>query len=98
MTTFEKTCTPSRLACVHVCCPSSIVMKVLKPIILAIKTKYNRFRMNFHDVPDTEIANVLSEYGIQKHMLPTEMRGAIPLNLYQAEWIETRRAIEMTEI
>lgn len=98
MTTFEKTCLPSRLACVHICCPSSVVMRVLKPIILALKTKYSRFRMNFHNVPDTEIANVLTEYGIQKHMLPTEMGGTIPLNIYQAEWIATRRAIEMTEI
>ena len=97
MVTFEKTCLPTRLACFHVCCPSSIVMKILRPILMALRTMC-RYRMSFHDVPETEIANVLTEYGIQPHMLPTEMGGTIPLNLYQSEWIVNRRSIEMTEI
>jgi hypothetical protein len=98
MITFEKTYLPPvHLASVHVCCPSSIVMKVLRPFMLALNTKYSRYRMSFHDVLETEIANVRTQYGIQPHMLPTEMGGTTPFNIYHSEWVANRRSFEMTE-
>jgi hypothetical protein len=56
MITFEKKCLPVHLASVHVCCPSSIVMKVLRPVMLALNAKYSWYGMSFHDVLETEIA------------------------------------------
>jgi hypothetical protein len=49
-----------------------------------------------HDVSENEIVHALSEYGISREMLPTEMGGTVELN--PTEWIAQRRAAEMEEI
>jgi hypothetical protein len=49
-----------------------------------------------HDVAETEILEVLSQYGLEKAMLPTLMGGTVELNL--EEWIANRRAVEMEEL
>lgn len=49
-----------------------------------------------HNVPDSEITQVLSCYGILQSMLPSEMGGSLELN--QGEWIANRRAAELQEI
>jgi hypothetical protein len=55
-----------------------------------------RSRTLFHDVPESQIVDILSSYGILKEMLPTEMGGTVRLN--QAEWMASRRAAEREEI
>ena len=56
-----------------------------------------RARTLAHDVPDTEILQVLIKYGISKSMLPTEMGGGLSAN-HQLEWLANRRAVELEEI
>jgi len=53
--------------------------------------------MVIHDgVPESEIVDALSQYGILQHMLPTEMGGTLQLDL--SEWIAYRRSVEMEAI
>ena len=63
---------------------------------VAFADKRFRARTIAHDVSENEILDVLSKYGIQKEMLPTEMGGSIELN--RSEWIANRWAVEMEEI
>lgn len=63
---------------------------------MALKKKTTRSRTLFHDVPESEILDVLAEYGILKNMLPTEMGGTVVLN--QREWMANRWAIEIEEL
>ena len=55
-----------------------------------------RSRTVAHDVSETNILHVLSNYGIEKESLPTEMGGSFLLD--QSEWIANRRAAELEEI
>ena len=50
----------------------------------------------YHNVPETEIIESLSQYGILGSMLPTEMGGRVEFS--QTEWLSQRRSIEMEEI
>lgn len=68
----------------------------MKPILSALLDSRGRSRMIIHDVPDSNIVEDLSRYGIQKEMLPTEMGGSYEFNAY--EWIANRRAAELEEI
>jgi hypothetical protein len=45
---------------------------------------------------ESNLLDSLSECGILKEMLPTEMGGTVRLD--QADWIATRRAAELKEI
>lgn len=58
--------------------------------------KETRQRFLMHDARPNGILRVLSEFGITKDMLPTEMGGDIQLD--QSEWIANRFAIEMEEL
>lgn len=69
---------------------------MLLRILMALKTKTTRCRTLFHDVPESEILKVLSNYGILPDMLPMEMGGSVVLN--QPEWIANRWAVELEEI
>jgi hypothetical protein len=93
---FEKTCLPVQCISFHICCPTSVILNVLKPIASAFTDKRARARTVIHDVPESKILDILSEYGIMKEMLPTEMGGTIRLN--QSEWMANRRAAEMEEL
>lgn len=93
---FEKSCLPVRFISVHSCCPTSVIMKVMAPVMRALTDKRVRARIMTHDVPESDIVNALSDYGITKAMLPTEMGGDVELN--QSEWIADRRAVELQEI
>jgi hypothetical protein len=75
---------------------SAIFDKMIKRITKALMDRHTRSRVLEHDVPESQILDVLSHYGIMKDMLPTEMGGTIELN--QAEWIASRRATELEEI
>ena len=95
---FEKSCFPVQCIAQHICRPSSVVMELLKPVTAVFTDKRARVRTVFHDVPEDEPLNALSEYGILKDMLPTEMGGTLQLDLRMQEWMDTRRAVEMEEI
>ena len=87
---------PIRFCALHACCAASLVHRIIKPIIFALKDKESRSRTLFHDVPEGMIHEVLSSYGIKKDMLPTDMGGTLQFN--QCAWIANRRAAELQEI
>lgn len=93
---FEMKVWPVHSVCGHQCCPTSILMRVLRPVLMALTDKRLRARTIWHDIPETEIISALSEYGILKEMLPTEMGGDVLLD--QVEWMANRRAVELEEI
>ena len=71
-------------------------MPFLLQILSAVMDKESRARMLFHTVPENELFSVLSEYGLQQDMLPTDMGGSLEFDM--SEWIENRRANELEEI
>lgn len=73
-----------------------VIRRFVLPIIRALAGPWMRAREIVHNVPESEITNALSEYGIEKEMLPTEMGGTVELNV--SEWIAQRRALEMEEL
>lgn len=96
MILFYRTCWPVRPMPVHSCCSPSIYRRICKPIVNAVLTKEGRARWWIHDAPPEKIVEALSSYGITRDMLPTQMGGAVQLNL--SEWLANRRAIEMEEL
>ena len=93
---FDKACWPVKAVASHICYTPSVFLKIIKPIIYALMDKHGRARQRLHDVPESQLLDVLSNYGIHKEMLPTEMGGTVQLG--QAEWITNRRAAELMEI
>lgn len=93
---FETNCWPVKVLANHVCCPPWITTGLLKPILYAFMDKPFRARTLFHDVPESQILELLSSYGIMKNALPTKIGGTIQLN--QSEWIAHRRVMELEEI
>lgn len=87
--------------CIHVLAISSLFVLYIVSlhylsIIHSFMSKDLRARSIMHDVPESELLDVLSNYGINKDMLPTQMGGTLVLD--QEEWIAKRRADEMEEI
>lgn len=93
---FDRTSWPVKILANHVCCPPWIVVNVIQPLLNAVFHKRLRDRNLQHDVPESQILDVLSSYGIMKDMLPLEMGGTIVLD--QSEWIANRRAAEIEQI
>jgi len=93
---FEMNAWPIKLISSHICCTPSFILRIIKPILFALTDKRTRARTNLHNVPESEVLEVLSKYGILRDMLPTEMGGSIELNTY--EWIAQRRAAELEEL
>jgi len=93
---FMSSCWPIKLVSNHLCCAPRTILRLIKPIIHAAVGKSFRARTLTHGVPESEILQVLSEYGIVKTMLPTQMGGLIALD--HSEWIDNRRAAELEEI
>jgi hypothetical protein len=91
---FDNECWPVRRIATHICSPPSFFIKVIQPVTLALAGKYGRFRRLCHE--ESNLLDSLSECGILKEMLPTEMGGTVRLD--QADWIATRRAVELKEI
>jgi len=87
---------PVKTIAAHVCCSPRIIHRLVYPALHALLSPWCRSRTKMHDVPESEIINVLSNYGIPKEILPTEMGGTVELN--PAEWIAHRRAAEMEEL
>lgn len=83
---------------IHNCCANKFLRRVVQPVMKATLDKVGRARTVIHDVPESEILDVLAEYGILKDMLPTPMGGTIHLDTWLPVWIAQRRAIEMEEI
>lgn len=93
---FEKSCWPVQCVAFHVCCPSSMCTKILKPITFKLTDKRARSRTVIHDVPPSDIVGILDEYGIRKDVLPQELGGTFRID--QKAWMADRRAIELEEI
>ena len=93
---FSKNCWPVKRLATHICCPPWIDVKLFKPILFALMDKHTRSRVLHHDVPESQLLDVLSDYGILREVLPTEMGGTLRFD--QAEWIASRRAVELGEI
>lgn len=91
---FDNECLPVKRIATHVCCKPWIFIQVIQPVILAWLGKRDRLRRRVHR--ESNLLESLSECGILKEMLPTEMGGTIRLD--RAEWIATRRAVELKEI
>jgi hypothetical protein len=96
MTYFDMKCWPVKIIARHVCVAPWFVVNIIKPIRYALIDKHTRSRILIHDGPESQILDVLSDYGILKDMLPTEMGGTVRFD--QAEWIANRRAAELGEI
>lgn len=96
LVTFSQTVWPIRSIAVHSCCPSSILLRLIVPVLRGLVNRWFRVRVQIHDIPGSEIAIALAEYGIKRDMLPTELGGTLELN--PCEWIARRRAIEMEEL
>ena len=60
--------------------------------MMALTDKRARARTIVHDVPENTIINVLSSYGILKHMLPTVMGGDLVFD--QSQWILTGESLK----
>jgi len=95
VTYFESSVWPLRRCSNHICCPESYTLRALKPILFAVSDKEIRSRTVFHTVPESKLFTVLSEYGLESDMLPTEMGGSMKFD--QQLWIENRRAAELEE-
>jgi len=93
---YEKSCFPIKGVASHICCLPSVVLRILQPFHLALMDSRDRFRIIMHDVPEHEVVEALSNYGIEKRMLPMEMGGSFEYN--PSEWIANQRAAEMEEL
>lgn len=89
-------CLPAKSINRHLCALSLFVRKVMKPVVFAVMTKEVRARTLDHHATDGNYVEILSEFGITKEMLPTEMGGSVRLD--QQAWISERRSIELEEI
>ena len=93
---LSMSCLPVNVVARHICRLPWLMVKIIKPIYNALRDRAARSRTVFHDVPESQILDVLSDYGILKGMLPTMMGGTVRLD--QTEWIASRRAAELGEI
>ena len=93
LTYFERSCWPVKCMAAHVCCSPRSSLQIIKPIVFAFMKKRIRSRNIIHDVPESDILDVLEDYGILKDRLPTEMGG--DLTFSQSEWLANRRAVEL---
>ena len=93
---FLKTCWPMNFLANHQCGASSIISRIVRPVMQALMDRRGRSRMVIHNGPQKEILDELSAYGILKDMLPTEMGGEVKFS--QSEWIANRHAAELEEL
>jgi len=91
-----SSCWPVKVLASHLCCLPTIAARFVKPIIHAFMDKDLRTHTIQHDVPESEILEVLSTYGICKDMVPSNMGGTVVVD--QSVWITNRRAVELEEI
>jgi hypothetical protein len=92
---LEKSSWPNQCVAHHACLPSSVLSKLLRPVLFAAMLVQTRIRVVTHD-EEKELVDDLSQYGILKDMIPTEMGGTFVVN--RSEWMANRRALEMEEL
>lgn len=80
---FLQHAIPARAVPIHDCCPSSVLLQILKPIYFFRMNKAMRLRIVIHDVPENELIASLFPYGITSEMLPVEMGGTMVLDQYE---------------
>jgi hypothetical protein len=90
MTYFYENCWPVQRIAFHVCHAPWIVCKIFKPVVFSLMDMRTQSCTLVHYVPNSQILDDLSSYGILKNVMPTEMGGTIQLD--QSEWIASRRA------
>lgn len=95
MTRFDMNSWPVKVTACHCCIAPWFMVRIVKPLLNALRDKQSRSSTLIHD-PESHMPEVLSNYGILKEMLPTEMGGTVQLD--HAEWISNRRAAELKEI
>lgn len=95
-TYFETHAWPTKITAFHVCLPPPFILRIIFPIMMALTDKRARARTMIHNVPESDIIEVLSSYGILKHMLPTVIGGDLAFD--QIQWIINRRVAEMEEL
>ena len=93
MKKFEENCWPIRTVSWHICCPPAFCNHIIKPVMMELKNRSSRARTLFHDVPENDIAEILSTFGIGKDVLPDEIPGGT-VQFDQSLWIEQRKASE----
>lgn len=94
MKKFEEHCWPIRTVSWHICCPPAFCNHIIKPVMMELKNRSSRARTLFHDVPENDIAEILSTFfGIGKDVLPDEIPGGT-VQFDQSLWIEQRKASE----
>jgi hypothetical protein len=71
------------------------MVRIIKPLLCTLRDKQSCSSTLIHD-PESNMSDVLSDYGILHEFLLTEMGRTFQLN--QAEWISNRRAAELQEI
>jgi len=95
-TVYSQKYLPAKTIAGHICCPPLSILRFVLPVLHALLDRWARSRIQIHNVPEMDIVTALSEYGIHKEMLPTEMGGLVELNI--PDWIAYRRSVEMEEL
>lgn len=93
---YETCCWPIRFVAAHMCGTQNAVSRIMSPVLKALMDRRGRSRMLLHSVTEKETVEVLSPYGIKRHMIPVHMGGTVCL--CQKEWLAGRRAAEMEEL
>lgn len=87
--TLEKDILPFEWCGIHVCSCPSLLMKLIKPVALAMGDLRTRHRLVFHEgVGYTE---TLQDYGVEKSMLPSDVGGTGSMDANSwCQWIQAR--------
>ena len=92
---FDKNCWPVKAVASHICCSPLLFVKNIKPIINALVDMHMQSH-NLMLATKSKLPDVLSSYGIERHMLPTGLGGSVHLD--QAKWIASQRAAELQDV
>ena len=79
---YFRFCWPAPNIPTHKCCSNLFMRKVGLPLAYSAMSKADRARTIIHDVPDSELIETLSQYGIMAHMLPINMGGLVDLDAW----------------
>jgi len=87
--TLEKDILPFEWCGIHVCSDPSLLMKLIKPVALAMGDSRTRHRLVFHE--GVGYMKTLQDYGVEKSMLPSDIggTGAMDANSW-CQWIQAR--------
>jgi len=87
---LEDNFLPLVVTAIHVCSVQGALWRLLKPVILATFGRRTRARLRIHLESDGDIADVLHQFGIKRHALPTFMGGHIDVDAVYGAWLRDR--------